>query len=85
MALHVGNLRAECEGMHGGFVGMSAGFPLAVSSDTHIGGLSGCAPGHTQLCLKIFAYIRWQTRKQGGFGSVSVTLEGLYVESSEME
>ena len=28
MALHVGSLRAECEGMHSAFVGMNAGFPF---------------------------------------------------------
>ena len=28
MALHLGSLHAECEGMHGAFVGMNAGFPF---------------------------------------------------------
>lgn len=65
-------LCSECEGTHGCFVGMSAGFPLAVNSDAHVGGLSGCAPHHTQRYFKIFAYVRWHTRKQGASAVVSV-------------
>ena len=65
-------LCSECEGTHGCFVGMSAGFPLAVNSDAHVGGLSGCAPHHTQRSFKIFAYVRWHTRKQGASAVVSV-------------
>ena len=65
-------LCSECEGTHGCFVGMSAGFPLAVNSDALVGGLSGCAPHHTQRYFKIFAYVRWHTRKQGASAVVSV-------------
>lgn len=66
------SLRSECEGTPGCFVGMSAGFPLAVNSDAHVGCLSGCAPHHTQRYFKIFAYVRWHTRKQGANAVVSV-------------
>lgn len=78
---------SECEGTHGCFVGMSAAFPSAVNSDAHVGGLFGCTPRHTQRYLKISAYVRAKKIRswRGGFGSVSLIVEGLYVESSEME
>lgn len=78
---------SECEGTHGCFVGMSAGFPSAGNSDAHVGGLFWCAPRNTQRYLKISAYVRAKKIRswRGGFGSVSLIVEGLYVESSEME
>lgn len=78
---------SECEGTHGCFVGMSAGFPSAGNSDAHVGGLFWCAPRHTQRYLKISAYVRAKKIRswRGGFGSVSLIVEGLNVESSEME
>ena len=49
MALHLGSLHAECEGMHGAFVGMNAGFPFTRRS------LRVCAWPHPtvfkNLCL----------------------------------